>query len=160
MRKLLIGGVTVNQTPLDWSGNMDHIVEAIRDAVRNKIDLLCFPELSITAYGCEDLFLSNWLPEKAAELIPKIAIECKGIAVALGLPVIFNNNTYNCICVISDQEVLGITAKQYLAIDGVHYESRWFTPWKADTIQEYQLNEKKSSIRGCGLQPQWCLIWF
>ena len=100
MRKLHIAGATVNQTPLDWTGNLDHIIEAIREAKRRKIDLLCFPELSITAYGCEDLFLSKWLPEKAIELIPKIADECQGIVATVGLPIVINNETFNCVCVI------------------------------------------------------------
>ncbi|HYC84863.1 MAG TPA: NAD(+) synthase, partial [Chryseosolibacter sp.] len=37
--------------------------------------------------------------------------------------------TYNGACVIRDRQILGITLKQYLAKDGVHYEPRWFEEW-------------------------------
>ncbi|HNR73489.1 MAG TPA: nitrilase-related carbon-nitrogen hydrolase, partial [Cyclobacteriaceae bacterium] len=65
MSTIRIGGATVNQTPLDWQGNKTHIIDAIEAAKANQVKLLCFPELSITGYGCEDLFLSDWLSEKA-----------------------------------------------------------------------------------------------
>jgi NAD+ synthase (glutamine-hydrolysing) len=139
MKKLIIGGATVNQTPLDWAGNLQNILESIGVARDEEIDLLCFPELCITAYGCEDLFLSEWLPDKAISLIPEIVEFTEAITIAVGLPIRFMGKTYNCVCVISDRKILGITAKQYLAIDGVHYESRWFTQWPANTIDEIEL---------------------
>lgn len=137
---LKVASATVNQTPLDWEGNLAHIRSAIDAAIKEKADVLCLPELCITGYGCEDLFLSNWVSERAISLIPEIARLCTGITVLVGLPIWLKNNNYNCICVIQDQEVLGINVKQFLANDGVHYEPRWFTPWKAGTIDSMKIN--------------------
>ena len=61
---------------------------------------------------------------------------CLGITVAIGLPVRFENKTFNCACVIRDKKILGIIAKQNMAIDGVHYESRWFSPWPSEKFVE------------------------
>ncbi|MCZ8134370.1 MAG: NAD+ synthetase, partial [Algoriphagus sp.] len=63
MAALKIAGATINQTPLDWTGNLDRIIQAINHAKTEKVELLCFPELSITGYGAEDLFLSYWFPQ-------------------------------------------------------------------------------------------------
>ena len=82
-----IGCATVNQIPLDWQNNTQNILDAIAEAKRQKIELLCLPELCITGYGCEDMFLSEWVPVRAWEELLKIREHCKGIAVSVGLPV-------------------------------------------------------------------------
>lgn len=131
MSTLIIGGATVNQTPLDWEGNLQNLTSALAEARKANVDILCFPELCITGYGSEDLFLSIWYPRKALTYLRKLIPLVNGLTVCVGLPIRFENKTYNCVAVIENQELIGIVAKQFLAIDGVHYESRWFTPWTA-----------------------------
>jgi NAD+ synthase (glutamine-hydrolysing) len=127
--KLKIGGATVNQIPFDWRNNTQNIVDAIGEAKALGIRILCFPELCITGYGCEDLFLSDWLPERAWDELLRIRTFCEDITVSVGLPIRIGKITYNGACVIRDKKILGITLKQFLARDGVHYEPRWFDPW-------------------------------
>ncbi|AWW31722.1 NAD(+) synthase [Echinicola strongylocentroti] len=134
MSILKIGGATVNQTPLDWEGNLKNITDAITEAKSKGIELLCFPELAITGYGSEDLFLSRWYPEKAFGQLKKLLPLTKDITVCIGVPVRIGELLFNCTAVLEDNKVLGFMAKQFLAIDGVHYEFRWFTPWKAGKI--------------------------
>lgn len=132
-----IAGATVNQTPIDWKNNTAHIVEAIADARRQQVRILCFPELAITGYGCEDLFLADWISERAWQELLTIREHCDDITVAVGLPFRLDGVTYNAACVISNRSILGITFKQNLARDGVHYEPRWFdegTPGKVVEI--------------------------
>jgi NAD+ synthase (glutamine-hydrolysing) len=127
--KLKIGGATVNQIPFDWRNNAKNIIDAITEAKAQGIRILCLPELCITGYGCEDLFLSDWLPERAWKELLYIRDFCDDITVTVGLPVRIGDVTYNGACVISNKQILGITLKQFLARDGVHYEPRWFDPW-------------------------------
>ena len=87
----------------------------------------------------EDLFLSEWVPQKAVALLPTIAAWCEGITVSLGLPIRWEGELYSCACLIDDGKILGINAKQFLANDGVHYEPRWFTPWPADKSSSIQI---------------------
>jgi len=143
MRVLNIAGASLNQTPLDWKGNLENIREAIKMAKSQKVDILCLPELCITAYGCEDLFLSQWLPLKALDQLAQIVSETQGICVAIGLPVPYKGKLYNCACLISDGQLLGFTAKQFLANDGVHYEPRWFTPWVPEKVVSIDFNGQK-----------------
>jgi NAD+ synthase (glutamine-hydrolysing) len=129
-----IAGATVNQIPLDWKNNLENIAEAIRMAKEKNVRILCLPELCLTGYGCEDLFLSEWLSEKAWKKLHEIVPLCDNITVSIGLPVKYNGQTYNAACVISNRQILGITLKQNLAKDGVHYEHRWFEEWPANQI--------------------------
>lgn len=132
MAKIKVAGAALNQIPIHWKNNLNNIKNAIEIAKSDGIKILCLPELCLTGYGCEDLFLSNWLPAKAISFLPSITSWTKNIAVTIGLPMSIDGKTFNCVAVIKDQKILGISAKQFLANDGVHYEPRWFTPWKAD----------------------------
>jgi NAD+ synthase (glutamine-hydrolysing) len=134
MSVLKIAGATVNQTPLDWEGNFQNIKKSIEEAKRQGVELLCFPELSITGYGSEDLFLSNWYIKKAVVYINKCIPLCTDITVCIGTPVKVRGKLYNGIAVIENAELQSFVAKQTLAIDGVHYEYRWFTAWEPGKI--------------------------
>jgi NAD+ synthase (glutamine-hydrolysing) len=143
MAAIKIAGATLNQTPLDWNGNLNRILSAIHQAKSEQVELLCFPELSITAYGAEDLFLSYWFPQKAVSQLEKLIPHCTDITVAVGLPIRLEDKVYNTIAVIEDGQLKGIVAKQFLAIDGVHYEFRWFTPWQANQVIDWEIGGKK-----------------
>lgn len=143
MSTLIIGGATVNQTPLDWEGNFQNLTNALAEARKANVDILCFPELCITGYGSEDLFLSIWYPRKALTYLQKLIPLVEEMTACVGLPIRFENKTYNCVAIIENQELTGIVAKQFLAIDGVHYESRWFTPWKAGKTKPFDFFGKE-----------------
>jgi len=136
---LKIAGAALNQTPIDWANNLQNIHEAIRLAQAQGVDLLCLPELSITGYGCEDLFLSPWLPEFAFEKLLEIKDWCHNLTVCVGLPVRVFGQVFNTACVIKNREIVGFTAKQFLANDGVHYEPRWFSSWPANEIRNFEM---------------------
>lgn len=133
-----IAGATLNQTPLDWSGNLHRILSAIAEAKEKKAEIICFPELSITGYGSEDLFLSYWYPKKALEQLAQLIPHCQDIIVAVGLPVRIQDKVYNTMAVIENATLKGFVVKQFLAVDGVHYESRWFTPWIANEVIQFE----------------------
>lgn len=146
MPKLRIGGAALNQTPLDWKGNFENIVNAINEAKKQNIDVLCLPELCIPGYGCEDLFNHQWLIKRSVIQLQKIIPYCINITVALGLPIVFENKTYNCACMIKDGRILGISAKQHLANGGVYYEPRWFTPWPKEKVAQIEIDNNYYDI--------------
>jgi NAD+ synthase (glutamine-hydrolysing) len=123
-----LAGAALNQIPFDWHHNLRTIREAIEQAKAASVDLLCLPELCLTGYGCEDLFLSDWLSESALEYLQQIRPWTAGILVCVGLPVRIGGRTYNTAAVLRDGEIMGFAAKQFLANDGVHYEPRSSTP--------------------------------
>ncbi|TGE07892.1 NAD(+) synthase [Hymenobacter fodinae] len=126
-----IAGAAINQIPFDWTHNLRTIREAIEQAKASGVELLCLPELCLTGYNCEDLFLSDWLPQSALEHLQQVRPWTDGICVVVGLPVRLGHRTYNTAAVLRDGQILGFAAKQFLANDGVHYEPRFFYPWPA-----------------------------
>ena len=86
-RKIKLAGACLNQTPIDWNNNLDNIQSAIAQAKEEKVDIICLPELCITGYGCEDLFLSEWLPETALEKLIQLTPLTKNLSVTVGLPI-------------------------------------------------------------------------
>jgi NAD+ synthase (glutamine-hydrolysing) len=145
-KTLLIGGATVNQTPIDWDHNTANILNALEEAKNQKIAIVCFPEMCITGYGCEDLFLADWVIERAWQELEKIAPLCTNIIACVGLPVKINSVTYNGVAVIENQIIKGVTLKQNMALDGVHYEPRWFTPWQPNQMVEVNRNGKSIPV--------------
>jgi NAD+ synthase (glutamine-hydrolysing) len=142
MSIIKIGGATLNQIPLDWKNNVGNIIEAITEAKQQRVKILCLPELCLTGYGCEDLFLSEWVSEKAWEHLEIIRQHCDNIIVCVGLPVRLNGHAYNGACVINNKKIEGITLKQFLAKDGVHYEPRWFEEWKSGETASIKIGDE------------------
>jgi NAD+ synthase (glutamine-hydrolysing) len=126
-----IAGAALNQIPIDWNNNLRNIRTAIEQAKAADVELLCLPELCLSGYGCEDLFLSDWMPEAALAHLQAVREWTAGICVVVGVPIRLNHRTYNTAAVLRDGQILGFAAKQFLANDGVHYETRFFVPWLA-----------------------------
>ena len=137
-----IAGAALNQTPIDWANNLRNIQTAIAEAKEAGVALLCLPELCLTGYGCEDLFLSDWMPEAALAHLQQVRAWTDGICVVVGLPVRLNGRTYNTAAVLRDGEILGFAVKQFLANDGIHYETRFFVPWLAGETTTVTLGEE------------------
>lgn len=144
--KLILAGATLNQTPLDWEANLLNIRSAVIEASARKVDILLLPELCITGYGCEDMFLHPWFAEETFEKLLQVKEWCENITVCLGVHVMIGQEVYNTACVIKNKEIVGFTAKQFLARDGIHYEPRWFTPWTAGVVKEFEVKGKRYPI--------------
>jgi NAD+ synthase (glutamine-hydrolysing) len=142
MTPIKIAAATLNQTPLDWTGNLKRIIAGIEEAKRSNAEMVCFPELTITGYGSEDLFLSYWYPKKALSQLSLLLPHCQGITVVVGLPIRIQDKVYNTVAVIENAIIKGFVAKQFMAIDGVHYEFRWFSPWQANKLIEFEFDGK------------------
>ncbi len=137
MKILKIAGSCLNQTPLAWTKNTQNIIDCIRLAKSQQVDILCLPELSISGYGCEDTFFSNNVLSQSLEGLKDILPETENIFVTVGLPMAYENCLYNVVAVICNKKILGFVAKQELAGDGIHYEPRWFKTWKEHLVVQY-----------------------
>lgn len=140
MKLIKVGAGVVNTTPMDWEGNEAHSIGAIDQARLQGVSILCLPELCICGYGCEDQFHSPGLRRAARAVLHNLLPETKGMIVALGLPVLHNNGLFNAACLVVDGRILGFTAKQHLAGEGLHYEPRWFKPWPRGVRSEIDID--------------------
>jgi NAD+ synthase (glutamine-hydrolysing) len=137
MPNLRLGAATLNQTPLAWEVNRRNIVAALDAARQEQVSVLCLPELAISGYGCEDMFLSPGVCATALELLADLLPVTYSLFTCLGLPIIHDGRVYNAVAVAGDGRLLGFVCKQYLAGDGIHYEPRWFHPWPAEHVDRF-----------------------
>jgi NAD+ synthase (glutamine-hydrolysing) len=138
MTRIRVAAAVLNQTPLDWAGNEQNILAAIRAARAEGVTVLCLPELCLTGYGCEDAFHGMGLHAMACKMLEAILPATQGMVVSLGLPLLHRNALFNCACLAVDGRIAGFVGKRFLCGDGLHYEPRWFKPWPQevrDTIQ-------------------------
>ncbi len=136
MAAIRVASAFVNQTPLDWAGNQARLIQALEAAREQRAAFLCLPELAITGYGCEDLFLSPDVQRRAWNSLQALLPATKGLTTVLGLPLEVEGQLYNVVAVCSGGKLLGFVPKQNLARDGVHYEPRWFKAWEAGRVTQ------------------------
>ncbi|PHV70739.1 NAD(+) synthase [Sporanaerobium hydrogeniformans] len=120
----------------DCHYNTEQIITCIREAAKQKVGLIVFPELCITGYTCADLFFQSTLLEETKESVKRILKESHAhdMLIVIGAPIGYEDNLYNTALVILKGELLGIVPKTYLPNYGEFYEKRWFH--SAHDIQE------------------------
>lgn len=110
--------------------NVEQMQDLIQKAAEEGVEIVCFPELGITAYTCQDLFSSQSLLDKAEIALMKLVDFTRSldIVVVAGLPVASGGMLFNCAVVLSKGKILGAVPKSYLPNYKEFYEMRWFTP--------------------------------
>ena len=163
MKPIRVAAATLNQTPLDWTGNQRRIIEALSLAREREVSLLCLPELCITGYGCEDAFLAPNVHETSLAMLHELLPHTRGLVTCFGLPLLVRKAVFNTCCLVVDGEVLGFVGKRVLAGDGIHYEPRWFKPWpKGKRIlvhclgREHQLGDYVFDVGGLRIGFEIC----
>ncbi|ELC8442910.1 NAD(+) synthase [Clostridium perfringens] len=113
----------------DTKYNLKEIESIILDAIDEEVKVLVFPELSISAYTCGDLFTNQKLIENCNLAIESLVNFSKGkdILIAVGAPLLYRYSLYNCAYIILNGKVLGIVPKSYIPNYSEFYEKRWFT---------------------------------
>ena len=127
---------TVEITVADTEANLKNIISAIDEAENLGANLLVLPELCVTGYTCQDLFLSDILLENAKNTLAKIAEYStnKYPLIIVGLPIKYEYKIYNCAAVVFGGEILGLVPKTKLPNYGEFYEKRYFA--SADELPE------------------------
>ena len=124
--------------------NATRIIEIIRNCEKLDLDILVFPELSVTGYFCGDLFFQDSLLNAAYEAIDKIkdATKDNHVLVFIGAPIIFANKLYNCAIAICNGKILGVVPKSNLPNYNEFYEARHFTEFNGDNSTVIINNEE------------------
>ncbi|EIW79283.1 glutamine-dependent NAD(+) synthetase with GAT domain-containing protein [Coniophora puteana RWD-64-598 SS2] len=122
---------SLNQWAMDFSGNLERIIQSIAIAKQRGATLRVGPELEIPGYGCQDHFLEGDTVLHSWEVLAKILSgdDTMNIICDIGMPVTHKNVIYNCRVIVHNKKILLIRPKMWLANDGNYREMRWFTPW-------------------------------
>lgn len=127
----------------DTEYNIKQIEDFVAQAEGRGVEIIVFPELSVTGYSCQDLFLQQLLAEQAEVAVMQLLDFSRKLDIIciVGAPVNISGSLYNCAVVIQHGVILGIIPKTYLPNYGEFYEKRWFTSSK---------NLKPTDIRYAG----------
>ena len=111
--------------------NAQDICGYMTRAHEENVDVLLFPELSLTGYSCGDLFLQDALLDAAEQGLEKViahAAKHPGLTAVVGLPVRAGVKLLNCAAVICDGQLKSLVSKTHLSDGEGNNESRWFSP--------------------------------
>ncbi|MGN0221734.1 MAG: NAD(+) synthase [Prevotella sp.] len=108
--------------------NAQQAVQMIRQAHQAGVSVVCFPELNITGYSCQDLFRSRSLMKQADDALLALlrATASLSVIAIVGMPVATGVHLYNCAVVVQGGQILGVVPKTFLPNYGEFYEQRWF----------------------------------
>ena len=112
----------------DCNYNVSEIEKMIIRAEGMGVEIIVFPELSITGYTCQDLFRQKLLIDAAEMSVMKLMEFSRqlNIIIIVGVPVAVGGLLLNCAAVIQSGEVLAIIPKTFLPNYSEFYEKRWF----------------------------------
>ena len=136
-----VGASTLELKVSDTIYNVQMIKKQIDEAVNKNIQIISFPELSITGYTCGDLFNQDILIDKSYEGLKDLVDYSKDkmIVIIVGSPIKCENKLYNCAVVINNGKILGIVPKTYIPNYNEFYEMRWFKSSNDLKIKEINL---------------------
>ncbi len=127
MRKLRAGLAQINTTVGDLEGNVRKVTEYAARARDLGVDIVAFPELTITGYPPEDLLLRPGFVQDNLDALRTAVEGCRGITAVVGFVDLAGNDIYNAAAVIHDGRLAGVYHKQHLPNYGVFDEHRYFT---------------------------------
>ncbi len=112
----------------DPAFNGARTIELMEKAASEKVALVLFPELGLTAYSCEDLFHQQALLDSALEALRGVlkASESLDMIAAVGMPLHVDDLLFNCAVVLCHGKILGVVPKTFLPNYREFYESRQF----------------------------------
>ena len=130
----------------DCHYNATEIKQQISAAQQEGVEVVCFPELSITGYTCADLFFTQQLQKDALSALENVCAYTRNlpIIVIVGAPLKVDNNLYNCAFIMTDGEVVGVVPKINLPNTGEFYEKRWFSSGR--DVLEHNVNSIRPRI--------------
>ncbi len=115
--------------------NAGAIVDMILEADAKGAKVIVLPELCITGYTCQDLFLQDKLLTAAKEQLEVIAQRTAGTdaLVFVGLPLEKDDKLYNTAAVLKSGALLAFIPKSFIPSYGEFYETRHFAPGGVQT---------------------------
>lgn len=109
------------------------------------MEIIVFPELSLTGYSCQDLFHQQILLDNIETSVIQLLDFTRqlDITVIVGAPICADSVLLNCALVIQHGKLIGIVPKTYLPNYGEFYEKRWFASSQDLQFQSiYYVGEK------------------
>jgi NAD+ synthase (glutamine-hydrolysing) len=125
-----VAACTVPVAIADPAANAAAILAEARACHDEGVAVALFPELGLTGYAIDDLFLQDSVLSSVREAITTIVAASADLTpmLVVGAPLVHRNRVYNCAVVVQGGRILGVAPKSYLPTYREFYERRWFGP--------------------------------
>jgi NAD+ synthase (glutamine-hydrolysing) len=125
-----VASCTVPISVADPDANAAAVLTEARACSEEGVAVALFPELTLTGYAIDDLFLQEAVLDGVERAIGELAAaSCElGSVLVVGAPLRHGNRLFNTAVVIHGGRVLGVAPKSYLPTYREFYERRHFAP--------------------------------
>jgi NAD+ synthase (glutamine-hydrolysing) len=132
-----VAACTIPVALADPAANAEAVLAEARACHDDGVAVAIFPELCLSGYSADDLFLQDTLLAAVEEAIASIVDASTDLRplVVVGAPLRHGTRVFNCAVVIHRGTVLGVAPKSYLPTYREFYEARWFASG-AETFDE------------------------
>ncbi|WP_122817990.1 NAD(+) synthase [Nocardioides pantholopis] len=114
----------------DPATNARTVLELARACHEDAVAVAVFPELCLSGYALDDLFLQDPLLDAVRDAVAEVVAASADLTPVLvvGAPLAHGNRVLNTAVVIHGGRILGVAPKSYLPTYREFYERRWFAP--------------------------------
>jgi NAD+ synthase (glutamine-hydrolysing) len=125
-----IAACTVPVAIADPAANVCAVLDQARACHDDGVAVAVFPELALSGYAIDDLFLQDALLSAVEDAVAEIVAASVDLlpVIVVGAPLEHGSRVLNCAVVIHRGRILGVAPKSYLPNYREFYERRWFAP--------------------------------
>lgn len=129
----------------DKTENIRKIEDNVVRAKKQGVELVIFPELSVTGYVLRDQIyeLAETIPGQSTNILEKLAVKT-GTYIVFGLPELSDKTQatiYNAAVLVGPDGLIGKYRKMYLPTHSVFEEKRYFRPGYQTAVFETELGK-------------------
>jgi len=125
-----VAACTLDTALADPARNVASVLAEARGCHDEGVAVAVFPELCLTGYSVDDLFLQDTLLRAVEDALVTLVEGSRDLlpVLVVGAPLAFGNRVLNCAVVVHRGRVLGVAPKSNLPTYREFYERRWFAP--------------------------------
>jgi NAD+ synthase (glutamine-hydrolysing) len=125
-----VAACTLPIAAADPSRNADAIIAQARELHDEGVAVAIFPELCLSGYAIDDLFLQDVVLDAVDDALARVAEATADLlpVLVVGAPVAKGNRLFNTAVVLHRGAVLGVAPKSYVPTYREFYERRHFAP--------------------------------
>ena len=137
----------VNVTVGDFAGNAERIRRAVDTARAGGSKLVVAPEMALSGYPAEDLWLRDDFCDQCTAELVRLAAHCTDVAVVVGYPHREGRTRYSAAAVLRNGRIEKVYFKQKLPNYRVFDEKRYFETGNAPCV--FEVEGRKIALTIC-----------